>query len=202
MPRHLTPLTGKLPSLLRLVSPLPRPPLFFFLLSHLRHTEIPRLEAEAELQLPAYTTAAAPDMSHICNLHHSLWQHQVLNPLNKVSDQTRILMDPTLGPWAMTGTLFSPRLTGVLGSLTDLLCLSFLICRQEKNRYFPYRLVRNRWDNNMHPRHILYCSINNSHYHSTIRDQINYDLHSATRDTGKKLFPIYTPVLIALFTGN
>ena len=36
--------------------------LFFFLRLHLRHMEVPRVEVESELQLPAYTTVAAtPD---------------------------------------------------------------------------------------------------------------------------------------------
>ena len=39
--------------------------LFFFLGQYLQHVEVPRLEAESELQLPAYTTAtAAQDLSH------------------------------------------------------------------------------------------------------------------------------------------
>ena len=42
-----------------------------------------------ELQVPAYTTATAtPDPSHICNLHHSSWQRQILNALSKARDQT------------------------------------------------------------------------------------------------------------------
>ena len=37
-----------------------------------------------ELQLPAYTTATVTlDRSQICNLHYSLRQHQILNPLSK-----------------------------------------------------------------------------------------------------------------------
>ena len=47
-----------------------------------------------ELQLPTYTTAiATQDLSHICDLHHSSWQHQILNPLNEARDWTCILMD-------------------------------------------------------------------------------------------------------------
>ena len=39
------------------------------------HMEVPRLGIELELQLLAYTTAAAmPDLSQVCNLHHSSWQ--------------------------------------------------------------------------------------------------------------------------------
>ena len=56
--------------------------------------EVPRLGVELELQLPAYTTATAlPDLSCICDLHHSSWQHQILNPLRKARHQTYILMD-------------------------------------------------------------------------------------------------------------
>ena len=50
---------------------------------------VSRLGVESELQLPAYTTATAtPDTSHVCNLHHSSWQHQILNPLTEAKDQT------------------------------------------------------------------------------------------------------------------
>ena len=56
--------------------------------------EVPRLGVETELYLPAYTTATAtPDPSHICNLHHSLQQCQILNPLSEAWDPTLILMD-------------------------------------------------------------------------------------------------------------
>ena len=55
--------------------------------------EFPRLGVELELQLPAYATATAtPDLSCICNLHHSSWQHRILNPLSKARDQIHILM--------------------------------------------------------------------------------------------------------------
>ena len=56
--------------------------------------ETPRLGVESELQLPAYATATAmPDLRLVCNLHHSLWQHQILNPLSEAGDETHILMD-------------------------------------------------------------------------------------------------------------
>ena len=68
---------------------------FFFLFrAYLRHMEIPRLGVKLELQLLVYTTAAAmPDLSHICNLHHSSQQRQILNPLNGARDRTRVLRD-------------------------------------------------------------------------------------------------------------
>ena len=71
-----------------------------FLLSftgpHPRHMEVPRIGVESELQLPAYTTATAPqDPSHICELHHSSRQRWILNPLREARDRTHILMDAT-----------------------------------------------------------------------------------------------------------
>ena len=43
--------------------------------------EVPGLQVESELQLPAYATATAtPDASRVCNLQHSSLQLQILNP--------------------------------------------------------------------------------------------------------------------------
>ena len=67
---------------------------FCFLGLHLQYVEVPWLEVESELQLPAYTTATATqDPSGVCNLHHISWQRWILNSLNKARDQTHILMD-------------------------------------------------------------------------------------------------------------
>ena len=44
------------------------------------------------------TATAILDPSHICNLHHSLQQCQILNPLSKARDQTHILTETMLGP--------------------------------------------------------------------------------------------------------
>ena len=53
--------------------------LFCFLGPHLWHMEGPRLGVKSELLLPTYTTATAKqDPSHVCNLHHSSRQHQIL----------------------------------------------------------------------------------------------------------------------------
>ena len=74
---------------------------------HLWHIEVPRLGVKLELQLPAYTTATAmPDPRHICELHCSLQQCQILNPLTEARDQNRVLMDTSLVCycWAKTGT--------------------------------------------------------------------------------------------------
>jgi len=45
---------------------------------------------------PAYARATAMwDPSRVCDLHHSSWQHQILNPLSKSRDQTHNLMVPS-----------------------------------------------------------------------------------------------------------
>ena len=57
--------------------------ILLFLRLHMWHMEVPRLGVESELQLPAYTTAeATQDPSHLCDLHHSSRQRQMLNPLS------------------------------------------------------------------------------------------------------------------------
>ena len=69
---------------------------FFFLGLHLQHMEVPRQGVESELHLPATATAtatAAPDLSHICDLHCSPWQCQILIPLSKARDETCNVMD-------------------------------------------------------------------------------------------------------------
>ena len=39
------------------------------------------------------TATAMQDLSLICDLHRSLWQHQILNPLSEARDQTHNFMD-------------------------------------------------------------------------------------------------------------
>ena len=70
---------------------------FFFLGLHLWHMEVSGLGLEMELQLPVYNTATAmQDLSHLCNPCHSLWQHQIFNPLSEAWHQTCIFMDISL----------------------------------------------------------------------------------------------------------
>ena len=55
---------------------------FTFLWLYMQHMKVPRLGVKSELQLLAYTTATAIwDLSHVCDLPHSSWKHQILNPL-------------------------------------------------------------------------------------------------------------------------
>ena len=71
---------------------------FFFLICFLglQHMEVPRLGVKSELQLPAYATATAmQDPSGVCDLHHSSWQHWILNPQNEVRDGIHNLMVPS-----------------------------------------------------------------------------------------------------------
>ena len=68
---------------------------FFFLLGpHPRHMDVPSLGVQSELELSATATAMS-DPSQICDLHHSSWQHEILNPLSKVRDRTYNLMVPS-----------------------------------------------------------------------------------------------------------
>ena len=39
-----------------------------------------------------HTATATPDLSRVCNLHHSSWQRWILNPLSEARDQTRNLL--------------------------------------------------------------------------------------------------------------
>ena len=67
---------------------------FFLFMATLQHMEVPRLGIELELQLLTHSTATATsDLRHVCDLLHSSWQHQILNPLIEARDQTLILMD-------------------------------------------------------------------------------------------------------------
>ena len=60
--------------------------------------EVPGLGVELELQLQAYAIAMGSlGQSCIFDLHHSLWQHQILNPLNEARDGTHIHTDTVSG---------------------------------------------------------------------------------------------------------
>ena len=56
--------------------------------------EVSRLGVESELQLPPYATAMAmQDLSHVCELYHSLGQGRFLNPLSEARDRTHVYMN-------------------------------------------------------------------------------------------------------------
>ena len=59
-----------------------------------------QLGVKSKLQLAAYAIATAtPDLSLICNLHHSSRHCRILNPLSEARDQIHILMDAS---WVLT----------------------------------------------------------------------------------------------------
>ena len=71
-----------------------RSPVLFFSGPHPQPVDVPRLGVELELQLLAYTTATGTqDPSHIFDLHHSSWQHRILNPLRDTRDRIHVLTD-------------------------------------------------------------------------------------------------------------
>ena len=63
-----------------------------FLGLHPWYMEVPSLGIQVEL-LASITTIATATWSHICNLHHSSRQRQILNPLREARDGTCILVD-------------------------------------------------------------------------------------------------------------
>ena len=79
--------------------------LFCFLGPHPWHMGVPRLGVESEQHLLAPATAT-PDVSRVCNLHHSSHQCQILNPLSKTRDRTRVL-------WILVGFITRWTTTGI-----------------------------------------------------------------------------------------
>ena len=80
--------------------------------------EVPRL---GELQLMAYTTATATqDPSCVCDLYHSSWQCQILNPPNESRDQTHNLMFPT---WIC----FHCTMMGTLRTILFIIIITFVL---------------------------------------------------------------------------
>ena len=72
----------------------------FSLGPQVQHMEVPRLEIESELQFLAYTTAiATQDQSRLYELHHSLQQYRILNPLSEARDPTCINIDTSCFPF-------------------------------------------------------------------------------------------------------
>ena len=69
--------------------------------------EVPQLGVELELKPLAYTTTTVTwDQSPVCDLYHSSWQRQILNPLSEARDQNCVLMDTSQIRFCctMTGT--------------------------------------------------------------------------------------------------
>jgi len=70
------------------------PPPFFLMAAFVVYGSSPQTRGQIWAAAEAYVAAtAAQDLSRICNLHCSLWQLRILNPLPKARDGTHILMD-------------------------------------------------------------------------------------------------------------
>ena len=92
--------------------------LFVFWGPHLKHMEIPRLGVYAR-------ATAMPDQGHICDLHHTSWQHWILNPLIEARDQTRDLTVPSQIRfcWATTRTTQVVLIGNFLIMVSVFMCL-------------------------------------------------------------------------------
>ena len=77
----------------------------YFLGLHPWHMEVPRQGFELELWRLAYTTAT-PDLSCVCEPHHSVQQCWIFNPLSDARDWTCILTDTSwvLNCWVTVRT--------------------------------------------------------------------------------------------------
>ena len=83
--------------------------IFFFVFfgTHSQHIKVPTLGVQSVLHLPEYSRATAMlDLSLICNLHQSSWQHKILNLQRKARNQTHVLMDMVCYFSATMGTHF------------------------------------------------------------------------------------------------
>ena len=68
----------------------------FFVFVFQGHTLAYGSSQDQGLQLLACTIATAtPDLSRVCNLHHSSGQHHILNPLSEARERTDNLMVPS-----------------------------------------------------------------------------------------------------------
>ena len=83
----------------------------FFFRPHLQHMEVPWRGVELELQQQARSTATSTwDLSHACDLRHSLGKCWILNPLSEARDQTCTLLDTSwvLNSLSQKGTPVHP----------------------------------------------------------------------------------------------
>ena len=80
---------------------------FVFLGLHQQHMEVPQARGPIGAVVATLATATEmPDPSLVWDLHHSSWQHRILNPLSESRDQTCDLMDTSQIHffWVTTGT--------------------------------------------------------------------------------------------------
>ena len=93
--------------------------LFYFIVFYFRATPTAYGGSQARGLIGAYTTATAmPDLSRVCDLHHSSWQPQILSPLREGREWTCLLKEASQIRfcWATVGT--------PLGCMFQIPCLS------------------------------------------------------------------------------
>ena len=100
----------------------------------------------------AYTTATAmQDPSHVCSLHHSLWQHWILNTLSEVRDWTWGLIDTSQihFSWATMVTLYTLHFelgkiwNNIEGDLSALVWKKFSLIINSPKEISKHRLISN-----------------------------------------------------------
>jgi len=71
--------------------------LFIYLLFRAKPVAYGRSQARGWIRAVAaglhHRHSPMPDLSRICDIHHNLWQHQILNPLSEARNWTCLLMD-------------------------------------------------------------------------------------------------------------
>ena len=114
-----------------------------FLGPHLWHIEVLRLGVKSELQLPAYAAARAmQDLSHICDLHHSLRQCQIVNPLRPGIEPASLwILFGFVTRWATMGTLRRGSVYDIWGARPAIVLLPHLL--------FFYRPYHAQWKNSL-----------------------------------------------------
>ena len=79
---------------------------YYYYYCLLRTTPMVYEGTQARAWIGAVAATAAPDPSHICDLHHNSWQCWILNTMSEARDWTCILMDTSQirFHWTIMGT--------------------------------------------------------------------------------------------------
>ena len=86
---------------------------YYYYYCLLRTTPMVYEGTQARAWIGAVAATAAPDPSHICELHHnSPWQHQILKPLSEAKDWTCIFMGTTQVHYCWAKTWGTPLFIG------------------------------------------------------------------------------------------
>ena len=104
-------------------------PFFVFLGTHPQHMEVSRRGVKS---------------SHVCYLHHSSWQRQVLNPLSEVWDWIHVLMDTSRVHyrWATMGIPHSyPCFPNLPSAITTNSECFFYLCKNSEDAHFSMGFV-------------------------------------------------------------